>query len=78
MPKHTFTQRWRIPERNVWDHKTQAMTKIPPREVVVEIEIDTIGIAAKMAATAANNKSKRSREVSGAVIVTVVSDQPVE
>jgi hypothetical protein len=78
MSKHTFTQRWRIPESNRWDHKTQTMTKLPPRELVVEIEIDTIGIAAKMSAAAANNKSKRSREVSGAVIVTVVSDQPVE
>jgi hypothetical protein len=78
MSKHTFTQRWRVAESNRWDHKTQTMTKLPPRELVVEIEIDTIGIAAKTAAAAASNKSKTSRQMSGAVIVTVVSDKPVE
>jgi hypothetical protein len=78
MSKHTFTQRWRVAESNRWDHATQTMVKLPPRELVVEIEIDTIGIAAKMAASAASNKSKRARQVSGAVIVTIVSDTPVK
>jgi hypothetical protein len=78
MTKHTFTQKWRVPGSNRWDHKAQKMTKLPPRELVVEIEIDTIAIAVKMAASAAANKSKRSREVSGGVIVTVLQDKPVE
>jgi hypothetical protein len=67
--KHTYVELWRVPASSAWDYKAH--------ELVLEIEIDTVAIAAKMAAAAVRNKSKTAREVSGAVTVRVLSDTQV-
>jgi hypothetical protein len=75
MAQHSYTERWRIPPTSRWDRKTQTVTLIAAREVRVEITVDTVAIAARMAALAVRNKSKQAREIGGAVVVRVMGEK---
>ena len=77
MAIHSYTERRYLPSTRKWDRETKSTVEIPAREIVIEIMIDTRSIAARMAASAASNKSKTARQIGGAVIVRLMGEKTI-